>query len=107
MGTSYHVAERTRFILLGLLGLTSLTLPCLAQTGCITPPPGLVAWWAGDGNANDLVGVNNGALQNGTTFAAGRVGQSFAFDGMDDSVSFGNAIGNFGTNNFSIAFWVQ
>jgi hypothetical protein len=25
-----------------------------AQT-CIPPPPGMVGWWPGDGNANDIV----------------------------------------------------
>jgi pimeloyl-ACP methyl ester carboxylesterase len=49
--------------------------------GCASPPPGLVSWWPGDGNANDIVGSNHGALQNGATFAAGLVGPAFSFDG--------------------------
>ncbi|MDP9268494.1 MAG: PxKF domain-containing protein [Acidobacteriota bacterium] len=53
---------------------------------CAPPPSGLVAWWPGDGNANDTIGGNNGTLLNGTTFAAGRVRQSFSFDGVDDLV---------------------
>src|SRR5439155_20614503 len=31
-------------------------------------------------------GTNHGALLNGTTFAAGKVGQAFSFDGVDDFV---------------------
>ena len=46
----------------------------VAQT-CIQPPAGLVSWWAGDGNANDIVGGNDGTLVNGATFAPGMVGQ--------------------------------
>jgi len=38
-------------------------------------------WWPGDGNAIDVYGGNNGILQNGTTFAPGKVGQAFNFDG--------------------------
>jgi len=29
---------------------------------CISPPSGLVGWWPGDGNANDIIGGNNGTL---------------------------------------------
>lgn len=52
---------------------------------CVTPPPGLVSWWPGDGNADDIIGGNHGTL-NGATFAAGMVGQAFSFDGVDDYV---------------------
>src|SRR5262249_51337935 len=68
---------------------------------CVTPPSGMVAWWPGDGNTNDIKSNNNGALQNGATFAAGKVGQAFSFDGVDDFVSFGSGVGNFGTGDFT------
>ena len=42
---------------------------------CVDPPSGLVSWWPGDGNASDIVDGNDGALENGATFAAGHVGQ--------------------------------
>ena len=48
---------------------------------CIVSPPGQVSWWAGEGNANDIRGDNNGTLVNGATFAAGEVEQAFSFDG--------------------------
>jgi hypothetical protein len=48
---------------------------------CVQPPPNLVSWWPGDGNANDIQDGNNGTLQNGATFAPGLVGQAFSFDG--------------------------
>src|SRR5207249_1939122 len=47
----------------------------VAQT-CLPPPSGLIASWRAESNALDSVGTNNGALQNGATFAAGRVGQA-------------------------------
>ena len=48
---------------------------------CVPPPAGLVAWFPGEGNANDVLGVNNGTLQGGATFAKGEVGQAFSLNG--------------------------
>jgi hypothetical protein len=42
---------------------------------------GWLAWWPGDGNANDIVGGNNGTLVGGVSFVPGEVGQAFSFDG--------------------------
>lgn len=44
---------------------------------CTPPPSGIVSWWPGEGNGNDVVGNNNAILENGVTFAGGKVGQSF------------------------------
>src|SRR5437016_3987819 len=65
---------------------------CLPSGGCISPPPGLVSWWPGDGNANDIAGTNNGTLLNGATFAPGEVAQAFSFDGADDQVRVPNDV---------------
>jgi Concanavalin A-like lectin/glucanases superfamily len=40
---------------------------------------GLVALWPGEGNANDIVGTNNGILEN-VAFTNGKVGQAFQFN---------------------------
>lgn len=57
--------------------------PCM----CATPPPGMVAWWAGDNTAEDVMGGSHGTLQNGAGFTPdGEVGAAFAFDGVDDFV---------------------
>lgn len=72
----------------------------------IPPPSGMVGWWTGDGNTNDLVGGNHGTLQNGATFAAGKVDQAFSFDGIDDRVAIPDSSDwNFGTGDFTIDFW--
>ena len=55
----------------------------------LAPTTGLVGWWQADGNANDVLGANNGTLVNGATFATGRNGQAFSFDGTDDYVQIG------------------
>lgn len=56
-----------------------------AQT-CVPPPPGLVGWWAGNGNAQDLVAANNGVLAGDAGFATAIAGQGFKFDGFGDYV---------------------
>src|SRR2546426_107691 len=79
----------------------------LFRSVCTPPPAGMVNWWPGDGNANDIKGAHHGTLQNGAAFAAGMVGQAFSFDGVDDFASFGAAAGNFGTADFTIDFWIK
>ena len=65
----------------------SIALVALAASVCAGPSSGMVGCWRGEGNASDSVGGNNGTLQNGTTFAQGKVGQAFSFDGQNDSVT--------------------
>ena len=54
-------------------------------------PPGVISWWRGEGNANDAIGSNHGALMNGASFAPGLVGTAFQFDGINDVVSIPDA----------------
>ena len=70
----------------------------------ITPPSGLVSRWPGEENANDVAGTNNGTLVGGTTFAAGKIGQAFSFDGMDDYVS---VPGTWGGSEATVSAWVK
>src|ERR1022692_2763851 len=51
---------------------------------CVAPPSGLVSWWKGEGNGNDIIGGNTVTLSNGVSFAAGEVGQGFVLDGIND-----------------------
>lgn len=52
---------------------------------CTPAPPDMVSWWKGDGNANDIISGYNGTLQGGATYAPGKVGQAFSFDGAEAS----------------------
>ena len=76
-----------------------------SQDVCIDPPAGMISWWPGDDNADDIQDGNDGTL-NGATFAEGKVGQAFSFDGNNDSVDMGNVL-DFGTGTFSVDAWVQ
>lgn len=57
-----------------------------AAEQCVQSPSQMISWYAGDGDTRDLWGTSNGAPAGGVTFSAGRVGQAFSFDGVDDSV---------------------
>src|SRR5213080_193555 len=68
-----------------LTGMDDQKLPNPDAQACIPPPAGVVAWYPGDGNASDTQG-HNGTLQGGATFTAGKVGQAFSLDGVNDYV---------------------
>lgn len=69
-------------------GTINITLIGNGTSGPCTPPPlGLVAWYPGEGDANDIQGTNHGTLQDGALTVNGKVGQTFQFDGQNDYVS--------------------
>jgi hypothetical protein len=70
-------------------------------------PSDLVAWWTGDGNADDLCGNNHGFLMNGATFTDGKVGQAFWFDGLDDQMRASTAGLPVGTSDRTTEFWFR
>src|SRR5258708_26090521 len=45
-------------------------------TNCAPAPSGLISWWPGEGNANDVADANSGTLHGGVTFSNGVVGQA-------------------------------
>jgi hypothetical protein len=78
-------------------------------SGYNPPPTGLVAWWAGDGNANDVVGGHNGALVGGK-YGPGILGtdQAFRLNGVDNYVQVPNdPAWNLGSSDFTIDLWVN
>ncbi len=69
---------------------------------------GLIAYYKGDGNANDSVAGRNGTLVNGAGFDSGVVGQAFRFDGVNDFVSVADDdVWTFASNPFTIALWAN
>src|SRR5438876_3587899 len=96
----------------GGLGISILIAPVLCTgalraQNCLPAPSGLVSWWRGHGDGSDAAGTNNSTLMSGITFPDGKVGQAFSFNGVDSQVRFGNTVGNFGTNDFTIDFWIK
>jgi hypothetical protein len=70
------------------------------------PKAGLVGLWRGEDNAFDHAGKNHGALKGGATFAPGKTGRAFTFDGKDDHVSMGDVL-DWGKGSWSISLWVR
>src|SRR6266496_2499545 len=66
-----------------------------------------LGWWKGDDNGNDTAGANNSTFMNAITFADGKVGHAFDFNGIDSKINFGNTVGNFDTNDFTVEFWIR
>jgi hypothetical protein len=101
-------------MIIAILGLMIISLQdnwmrhpsrVLAQTGgCVSPPSGMVAWWPGDGNADDIQGptFENGAL-NDTGFAMGRVDQAFDINQQGVTIA-DNAV--FSQQAFTIEGWI-
>ncbi len=53
---------------------------------CVSAPTGLVGWWPGDGNANDIVAGDTASAFGGVSFGAGQVAQGFTLNGIDGYV---------------------
>ena len=66
---------------------SNAALTVISPGSCTPPPAGLVGWWPGEGDANDVLDFNNGTLMNGVSFVAGEVGQAFSLDGASSYVS--------------------
>ncbi len=70
---------------------------------------GPIAYWSGNGNANDSVGGHNGTLVGGASYGAGFGGQqAFLLNGSNGYVSVPDSTAwDFGTNSFRIDVWAN
>jgi YVTN family beta-propeller protein len=50
-------------------------------SACAPKPGGMIAWWRGEGDADDAEDGHNGVISGPVEFAAGKVGQGFSFHG--------------------------
>jgi hypothetical protein len=73
---------------------------------CLERPTGLVHWWPGDGNTNDIVGGNHGIPHGAMDFVAGMVGEAFAFDGMDSYTVSAAKIDQSGSKSRTVSAWI-
>lgn len=113
MGVPSHNQSVTHFCLplgwkISLLQifLALVTTFAARASSCDPPPSGLVGWWPGDGNANDIIGTNNGVLMGGATAnAPGVVGTAFQFDGTNGYVQIPDSP-VFHPANLTVECWV-
>jgi len=89
---------------LGVLMLVACATRSVAQTPVTN---GLAHRWTGQGNAKDAAGHDDGQVSGGLRYENGDAGQSFAFNGSDARINFGAGAGNFGTGDFTIAYWMK
>src|SRR5262249_5596743 len=86
-------------------------LPPVTGDDTINPPTcvplisGIVSWWPGARNGNDEVGHHDGTLVNGTTFAKGKVGEGFIFDGTNDFIRMPDVAHGF--NEGTVEMWFK
>jgi hypothetical protein len=74
---------------------------------CVAPPDGLVGWWPGNGNAQDMVTRSYGLPKGGISFEPGKVGQAFRFNGIDSSVDIPQTASLNLNKQVSIEFWMK
>src|SRR5207247_4654168 len=89
----------------GAAGKCSQTLP--PPTNCVPAPAGLVSWWPAEDSAEDAAGANAGQLLFGASFAAGRVGRAFSFDGVRSRVSVPDSEAFKLTDSLTCEGWIQ
>ncbi|HWY77735.1 MAG TPA: LamG-like jellyroll fold domain-containing protein, partial [Verrucomicrobiae bacterium] len=84
---------------------SNAVLTVLPAGSCDPTPAGLVDWWRAEGDATDPVGGNNGILENGVSFAPGKVGQAFSFNGLNQYIT--NPVAGLTniTDSFTMEFW--
>jgi hypothetical protein len=88
----------------------SALLAVYPTNDCLAPPAGLIDWWPGDGNAEDIAGTNNGVLEGGILFTNGEVGTAFYFDNTNADVRIpASASLDVGQNNtgFTVEAWIR
>ena len=66
--------------------ISSNAVLTVSVAACAPLQSGAASWWAGEANAVDSVGANNGVLQNGVAFANGKVGLAFDLNGSSQYV---------------------
>lgn len=99
--TANRILHVVTVYVLALLPVSGLATSAGAQS------PGLVSWWPGDGNCNDVVGGNNGAAIGNLTFAPGLFHQAFDFDGVTARVFVPDSQSLAITHSLCITAWVK
>lgn len=94
--------------LIGIILLTSNFIYASAspELSCIEPPAGMIGWWPGDGNANDIQGSSPGSINGEVLFTSGKVDDAFSFTGNGHVATSLNSITG-GTGSGTMDFWIK
>jgi hypothetical protein len=88
------------------LAAGALLLYATQAATCAVVPSGLVSCWSAEGSAIDAMGVNSGTLLNGATFAPGKVGEAFSFNGVRAHIRIPDAPSLRLTKALTVEAWV-
>lgn len=80
---------------------------CLAGQGAVLETSQGAGWYAGDGDARDHIGANDGTEINGAAYAVGKVGQAFSLDGMNDYVQIPDNAALDVSGSLTIEAWIR
>jgi serine/threonine protein kinase len=89
-----------------LATLHAYTAVCPGSS-CISSPPGVIGWWPGDQNENDLAGPNNGTIEGKITFEKGIFGLAFNLDGSSFVTMLNPPALNLTGNQVTISGWIK
>ena len=89
-----------------LLALLIAVLFATALGACFAQAPGLVSFWPGNGNYQDVVGGNNGTPVGGVGFSQGIIGSAFAFDGETGHIFVPDSPSLAITGSLALSAWI-
>lgn len=79
--------------------------------GCVAKPDGILAWWPGDGTLDEIIDGRDASVvmssPAGVTYAAGKVGQAFQFDGISYLSVPDDPVWTLGDDDFTVELWVN
>jgi uncharacterized repeat protein (TIGR02543 family) len=94
-------------VIANVMANTTVTANFAQEGACVAPPAGMVSWWKGEGSAADRAGLNGATLVNGASFAQGKVGQAFSFNGSGQYVVVADSPTLAGSNRFTLQAWIN
>ena len=77
-----------------------------ATTKIATPISGMIAWWRGEGAADDAIGTHDGYVPSAINYPSGKVGQAFDFPGLGQRIIVTDSPDFVLTNALSIEGWI-
>ncbi len=76
-------------------------------SACVSTPSGLIAWWPGDGNTDDITGGTSGILNDDVSYTSAHVSKGFKFDGINGRVHIPDAEKFELTGSMTIEMWIK
>jgi hypothetical protein len=110
MKTNQTIAGWLMLLAITILNRQFATVSAQSVQGWTTNelPAGLIAWWQAESNMLDAVGSHNGVGDSLPTYASGRFGEAWHFDGVSQSVQIPNVYSDLdGWTQFTLEAWVN